>query len=116
MSLTVPPLLQTGMVAAALRWERERGVERLWARDAELWTGSGEDQWLGWLEAPTRAPLEELDGLRQETAAEGIRDVLLLGMGGSSLAPEVLINVILPVRLTVSPSRNWAFSIFSFCT
>lgn len=90
MSLTVPPLLQTGMVAAALRWERERGVERLWARDAELWTGSGEDQWLGWLEAPTRAPLEELDGLRQETAAEGIRDVLLLGMGGSSLAPEVL--------------------------
>ena len=90
MSLTVPPLMQTGMIAAALRWERERGVERLWARDADLWTGSGEDQWLGWLEAPTRAPLEELDGLRQETAAEGIRDVLLLGMGGSSLAPEVL--------------------------
>ena len=62
MSLTVPPLLQTGMVAAALRWERERGVERLWARDAELWTGSGEDQWLGWLEAPTRAPLASVVG------------------------------------------------------
>jgi transaldolase / glucose-6-phosphate isomerase len=65
-------------------------VERIWARDATLWTGSDEAQWLGWLDEPSRYPreqmVEELDKLRRlEFSA-----CVLLGMGGSSLAPEVL--------------------------
>ena len=65
---------------------------RIWARDASLWTGSGEDRWLGWLDEPVRAR-EHVDRLREfadAVAADGLSEVVLLGMGGSSLAPEVL--------------------------
>ena len=57
-------------------------VERIWARDASLWTGSDEDRWLGWLDAPLL--------LQEPPAVEPEATVVLLGMGGSSLAPEVL--------------------------
>ena len=68
-------------------------VERIWARDATLWTGGDEAQWLGWLDEPSRYPreqmAEELDRLRRlEFSA-----CVLLGMGGSSLAPEVMRRV-----------------------
>jgi transaldolase / glucose-6-phosphate isomerase len=65
-------------------------VERLWARDATLWTGRDEAEWLGWLDEPLRMQerLPELVAFAQE--ASGFADVVLLGMGGSSLAPEVL--------------------------
>jgi glucose-6-phosphate isomerase len=66
-------------------------VERIWARDPTVWTGSGEEKWLGWLDEPRR--MQERIGELQEFAA-GARarfdTFVLLGMGGSSLAPEVL--------------------------
>jgi len=58
-------------------------VERIWARDASLWTGEDEAQWLGWLDEPFR----ELD-LSAAPVGE-YEHYVLLGMGGSSLAPEV---------------------------
>jgi transaldolase/glucose-6-phosphate isomerase len=68
-------------------------VERLWARDATLWTGRDEAQWLGWLDEPLREPreqmVEELAALRELE----ITSCVLLGMGGSSLAPEVMRRV-----------------------
>ena len=66
-------------------------VERIWERDSTVWTGSGEAQWLGWLDAPMHAR-EQLALYREvaERALDGVDDVVLLGMGGSSLAPEVL--------------------------
>jgi transaldolase / glucose-6-phosphate isomerase len=66
-------------------------VERIWNYDASLWTDSGEDRWLGWLDVVSRTQLhvDELDALA-ETATEQFRDAVLLGMGGSSLAPEVM--------------------------
>ncbi|MGZ8697242.1 MAG: glucose-6-phosphate isomerase [Gaiellaceae bacterium] len=66
-------------------------VERIWARDATVWTGAGEDRWLGWLDEPKR--MQERAGEIAEFAAEARRKFetfVLLGMGGSSLAPEVL--------------------------
>ena len=65
-------------------------VERIWSYDASLWTGSGEDQWLGWLDVVTRMQLhvDELNAFA-ESATEQFHDCVLLGMGGSSLAPEV---------------------------
>jgi glucose-6-phosphate isomerase len=66
-------------------------VRRIWARDASLWTSSGEERWLGWLDEPARMrdEVERVFGF-----AEAVRgrypDCVLLGMGGSSLAPEVL--------------------------
>jgi hypothetical protein len=65
-------------------------VERLWARDATLWTGRDESRWLGWLDEPSRYPrermLEELGALHELEFSTCV----LLGMGGSSLAPEVM--------------------------
>jgi transaldolase / glucose-6-phosphate isomerase len=62
-------------------------VERIWSRDASAWTGRDETQWLGWLDEPMRMRerLDELEELPAEFSA-----CVLLGMGGSSLAPEVI--------------------------
>jgi transaldolase/glucose-6-phosphate isomerase len=66
-------------------------VERIWSRDPTVWTGADEARWLGWLDAPARG-LEDVDVvLTLPDAVEGVvDDIVLLGMGGSSLAPEVL--------------------------
>ena len=64
-------------------------VERIWMHDATLWTGEDEDQWLGWLDEPIRM-LERIDELLDVAAGAHYERVVLLGMGGSSLAPEVL--------------------------
>jgi transaldolase/glucose-6-phosphate isomerase len=65
-------------------------VERIWARDPTLWTGADEAQWLGWLDEPWRMR-EDVDLLLQfaDSLVGEIDAVVLLGMGGSSLAPEV---------------------------
>jgi transaldolase / glucose-6-phosphate isomerase len=66
-------------------------VERIWSRDPTVWTDAGEEKWLGWLDEPKRMQ-ERVRELR-EFAEEGrtrFDTFVLLGMGGSSLAPEVL--------------------------
>jgi hypothetical protein len=67
--------------------EPEELVDRIWARDPTVWTGHDEAHWLGWLDEPARMleRLPELDALERD-----FDDVVLLGMGGSSLATEVL--------------------------
>jgi transaldolase/glucose-6-phosphate isomerase len=64
----------------------------LWARDATLWTNADEHKWLGWLEVTTasRAALPDLNALADDVRRARFTDALLLGMGGSSLCPEVL--------------------------
>jgi hypothetical protein len=66
-------------------------VSRIWARDASLWTGGEEAKWLGWLDEPSRMR-EDVDLLLQfaDSVVDRVDAVVLLGMGGSSLAPEVL--------------------------
>src|SRR5229473_377844 len=67
-------------------------MQRLWQRDASLWTSDDEAKWLGWLditEEQIAHPIE-LRNLAREVWSAGFKDVLLLGMGGSSLCPEVL--------------------------
>jgi transaldolase/glucose-6-phosphate isomerase len=67
-------------------------VERIWHRDPTVWTSHDEAQWLGWLDEPRRMQ-EQLDDVLEfadeVVSAGAIDDVVLLGMGGSSLAPEV---------------------------
>jgi transaldolase/glucose-6-phosphate isomerase len=68
-------------------------VERIWARDATLWTGDDEAKWLGWLDEPMRmrSRISDLLQFVEDVAAPGVIDTfVLLGMGGSSLAPHVL--------------------------
>src|SRR5271165_2037661 len=67
-------------------------MQRLWQRDAKLWSGSDEASWLGWLDIVDEqlAQHDQLAKLAKEVQARGFQHVLLLGMGGSSLGPEVL--------------------------
>jgi transaldolase / glucose-6-phosphate isomerase len=64
-------------------------VDRIWARDPTVWTGGDEASWLGWLDEPARMR-DRVDELLEFAATADFEEVVLLGMGGSSLAPEVL--------------------------
>ena len=78
-------------VKDSIEHARKEGWSRkLWAHDASMWTGKDEGKWLGWLAAAKGEQVDEaaLTKLRQE--AKQYRDVVLLGMGGSSLGPEVI--------------------------
>jgi transaldolase/glucose-6-phosphate isomerase len=81
-------------------WRAEGKVRRLWDGDTSLWSGSDEDQWLGWLEAVDhqRSELERLDAVAADARDAGFRHILLLGMGGSSLCPEVMSRTFGPVK------------------
>ena len=92
LTYSVPESLAAAVRASLTEWQVEGMVRRLWARDASIWSGKGEDQWLGWL-GITNGQLAHLRRLRDVTDAArsaGFAHVLLLGMGGSSLGPEVL--------------------------
>jgi transaldolase / glucose-6-phosphate isomerase len=80
--------------------DTERLLGRIWARDASAWTGGDEAEWLGWLDESVRmqAHVEELLELG---ARADYDDVVVLGMGGSSLAPEVIRRTFEAERLHV---------------
>ena len=88
----LPPELAAHVKNSLQEWQTSGKVRRLWGRDASLWTGTDENEWLGWLSV-TEDQLAQ-QGHLQEIAAEakkaGFSHVLLLGMGGSSLCPEVM--------------------------
>lgn len=78
--------------AALDAWDRAGNTARLFARDASLWTGAGEAAWLGWLDIidAQRDGADRLAEFATIVRREGFTHALLLGMGGSSLCPEVL--------------------------
>ncbi|MDE0130924.1 MAG: hypothetical protein OXQ32_01510 [bacterium] len=82
-----------GWDRAVRRWEERGLVDRLWASDPSVWGTAAPTagDWLGWLDLPyaTGDRLEPMVRLAEEAAGAGVEDVVLLGMGGSSLAPEV---------------------------
>jgi len=90
----LPTALEQSVDALCAEWASEGKLARLWNKDASLWTGADEDRWLSWLEAPAvaRGVCTELTAFAAEIRQEGFTHVLLLGMGGSSLAPEVLMR------------------------
>jgi transaldolase/glucose-6-phosphate isomerase len=73
-------------------WRAEGKVRRLWERDSSLWTGSDEDKWLGWLTIADDqlAHMHELVAAARDARSGAFSHILVLGMGGSSLCPEVL--------------------------
>ena len=91
-SHTLPAAFDEVVNEALEDWRRHGKIRRLWAGDATLWTGKDEPDWLGWLTivGEERARLDQLRAFAEEVRAAGFRHVLLLGMGGSSLGPEVL--------------------------
>ncbi|MEO7295028.1 MAG: transaldolase [Candidatus Limnocylindria bacterium] len=77
-------------------WTAEHVADRLWAKDGSLWAASGKaadevGAWLGWLDLPESmsARVTELEHLARDVREDGYRRAAVLGMGGSSLAPEL---------------------------
>jgi len=89
---SLPESLATTVKATIADWQSGGKMQRLWQRDATLWTGSDEANWLGWLDVVDEqiAQHDQLVKLAKEVQSRGFQHVLLLGMGGSSLCPEVL--------------------------
>jgi transaldolase/glucose-6-phosphate isomerase len=84
------PLTQA--VEATLKeWLAVNKMARLWQGDASLWTGDDESKWLGWLRIVEEqlAQVQQFNNLADDAAKAGFTHALLLGMGGSSLCPEV---------------------------
>jgi transaldolase/glucose-6-phosphate isomerase len=91
-TLALPEPLKKEFDKAAEAWRTQGNIRRLWSEDAKLWTGRDEGDWLGWLDV-VDAQLRDMPSLKEfaaEVQAQGFSDALLLGMGGSSLGPEVL--------------------------
>jgi transaldolase/glucose-6-phosphate isomerase len=92
LNYSLPPDLARAVAENLRAWESSDRVARIWAGDASVWTGTDEAQWLGWLDIAGKqlAQLRRFEEFAAEVKAAGFRDALLLGMGGSSLCPEVL--------------------------
>jgi len=91
-SYHVDRALSEKLHAALEDWRAQGKVRRLWSFDASLWTNADEAKWLGWLGVTYDqvAHIKPLQDLAQEVKQSGFKHALLLGMGGSSLGPEVL--------------------------
>ena len=92
--------LEAAIDARLESWTADRVAERLWARDGSLWAASGKPPseiaaWLGWLDLPNAmsARVAELEHLARDVREDGYRRAAVLGMGGSSLAPELFSRV-----------------------
>jgi transaldolase / glucose-6-phosphate isomerase len=88
----LPPDLDAAVKTSLEEWRVKGKVRKLWARDASLWTGTDEANWLGWMSVTDdqRAHLQHLKAIADDVRSAGFAHALLLGMGGSSLGPEVM--------------------------
>ena len=71
-------------------WRASAKIRRLWQKDKSVWTGDDENKWLGWLNSPARADVADYEDFAQRVKGQKFTDAVVLGMGGSSLGPEVL--------------------------
>jgi len=99
--------LKPGVIASAYEqakkdWQAAGNTERLWNKDATLWTGTDENKWLGWLDIVEQqlAGVSRFKALAAEVKEDGFGHIVLLGMGGSSLCPEVF-------SLTFGRQQGW---------
>lgn len=88
----IPQELRGAFEAAAADWQSNHKVERFWKKDPSLWTQKGEQDWLGWIDIVARQQrdLAAFTEFASAVKAVGFESALVLGMGGSSLCPEVL--------------------------
>jgi transaldolase/glucose-6-phosphate isomerase len=89
---TLPHDNAAAVAAAIGDWQKSGKARRLWARDPTLWTGRDENRWLGWLDTSgdQLAHIGPLKSVARDIAHAGVSHAVLLGMGGSSLAAQVM--------------------------
>lgn len=89
---SLPRGIENELLSQAGRLREDDRVARIWQKDASVWTGDDEAKWLGWLDivGEELGDLQKYRDLAADIDDAGFADVVLLGMGGSSLCPEVL--------------------------
>src|SRR6185503_7553971 len=78
------------VVKSAEEWRASAAIRRLWQKDQSVWTDDDENKWLGWLNSPAAADVADYEDFSRRVKGQNFSDAVVLGMGGSSLGPEVL--------------------------
>ena len=81
------------MQRAVEDWRASAKIRRLWQHDKSVWTGTDEDNWLGWLNSAASADIADYEDFARRVKGQNFTDAVVLGMGGSSLGPEVLAQI-----------------------
>ena len=82
--------IEKAVTKSAEEWRASAKVRRLWQKDKSVWTGDDENKWLGWLTSAHDADIADYEDFAQRVKGQDFSDAVVLGMGGSSLGPEVL--------------------------
>ena len=92
MTESLPPKIAGELDAARKNWTQQNKTAQLWNRDKSLWTNADEDKWLGWLDIAEHqlAQKQVFADVAEQAKSGGYQHAVVLGMGGSSLCPEVL--------------------------
>jgi len=88
--LTLGAGLEKAVEKSTEEWRASAKIRRLWAKDKSVWTGDDENKWLGWLTSAEDADVADYEDFAQRVKGQNFSDAVVLGMGGSSLGPEVL--------------------------
>jgi transaldolase / glucose-6-phosphate isomerase len=88
--LALGATIEKAVEANTEEWRKAAKIRRLWQKDKSVWTGDDEDKWLGWLNSPAKADVADYEDFAQRVKGQKFTDAVVLGMGGSSLGPEVL--------------------------
>ena len=92
LTYSLPEKLEKAVSSTFEEWQTENKINRIWSKDASVWTDTDEAKWLGWLNSVEveLKKAQEYKDFAADVKSAGFTDVLLMGMGGSSLCPEVL--------------------------
>ena len=89
---SLPPKIDEAVRTRIAEWNSEEKIRRIWEKDASVWTGTDEAKWLDWLTIAEEeiGDTQKYKDLHDDIEQAGFEHILLMGMGGSSLCPEVL--------------------------
>ncbi|WP_298254363.1 bifunctional transaldolase/phosoglucose isomerase [Bradyrhizobium sp.] len=88
--LALSPGLEKAVEKSTEEWRAAAKIRKLWRKDKSVWTNDDENKWLGWLDSPARTDIADYQDYATRVKGQNFSDAVVLGMGGSSLGPEVL--------------------------
>src|SRR5579863_541478 len=88
--LALSPGLEKAVDKYTEEWRASARIRKLWHKDKSVWTNDDENKWLGWLDSAAKADIADYEDYARRVRGQNFSDAVVLGMGGSSLGPEVL--------------------------
>src|SRR5271168_655744 len=88
--LALSPGLDKAVEKSTEEWRASAKIRKLWQKDKSVWTNDDENKWLGWLDSAAKADIADYEDYARRVKGQNFSDAVVLGMGGSSLGPEVL--------------------------